>query len=259
MNIVVCIKQVPEEIKIDKSRGILVRGGIRGVINACDKHAIELAISLKEQRGGEVTLVTMGPPQAENSLAEGLAMGADRAVLLCDRDFSGGDTLATSYTMAVAIKKVGEFHLILCGKETSDSGTGHVGPQLAQHLGLPQVTGVIKVEEATKDRIRARRMLEDEIEVIEVRTPVLFTVPKGINEPRSPTFSDIMEAADKEFLRWCAEDLQIEKNRIGLLGSPTKITSVFSPEARRTCEMLSGSMEDVTTKLVNRLSDRGVI
>lgn len=258
MNIVVCIKQVPDEIRIDKRTGTLVREGIRGVINACDKHALELAVSLKEQHGGRVTLVTMGPPQAESSLVEGLAMGADRAVLLCHRDFAGADTLATSYALAVAIKKAGEFHLILCGKETSDSGTGHVGPQLAQQLGLPQITGVTKVE-VQGDKLRATRMLEDECEVIEAGLPLLVTVLKGINKPRLPTFSDIMEAADKEILRWCAEDLQIEKNRVGLLGSPTKIVNVFSPEAKRRCEMLTGSAEEVAGKLVSRLRDRSVI
>ena len=258
MRIVVCIKQVPEETIVDKQRGILRREGIRGVINPCDKNALELALSLKEKHGGTILLLTMGPPQAESSLIEGLAMGADSAILLSNRAFAGADTLATSFVLATAIRRRGDFDLILCGKETSDSGTGSVGPQLAEYLGIPQITSVAALE-LIEDKIRARRLMGDEWEVVEVIPPVLSTVMKGINAPRSPTYGDVIAAANKEILRWKASDLEIPEESIGLRGSPTKIVEVFPPQARRQCQMLRGKAGEVAQQMVTLLRDKGVI
>ena len=258
MNTIVCVKQVPEEIRINKSRGTLIRDGIKGVINPCDKNAIELAVALKEKHGGKVTLVSMGPKDVESTLTHGLAMGADEAVLMCDRTLAGADTLATALALATAIKKLGDFQLVLCGKETSDSGTQHVGPQLACFLGINQVTYVVNIV-IEGDRARARRQLKDEYETVELGLPLLATVIKGINEPRMPTYMDIYEASSKETHNWCIDDLGLKEDQIGLKGSPTKIADVFAPEARRRCKMLRGSAEDMSNTLVEDLKSKDLV
>ena len=258
MDIIVCIKQVPEEFKIDPRNGTLVRQGVGGVINACDKNALEMALELKEGQEGKITLVTMGPSQAEDSLLEGLAMGADEAVLLCDRDFTGADTLATSYTMAMAIRKVGSFDLIICGKETADSGTGQVGAQIAGCLQLTQVTYVTEIE-VRGDKLRARRMLEGEYEIVEVKLPALITVPKGINQPRLPDFAEILRASHKPIFKWSAHDIGADISRVGAKGSPTHILSVVPIQAKRRCEVLSGTPDGVAAQLASKLGERGIV
>lgn len=255
--IVVCIKQVPEEAIIDKQTGTL-RRDVRGIINPCDKHALELGISMREKHNGKVTVVTMGPPQAESSLIEGLAIGADEAVFLCDKAFAGADTLATAYALATAIRKLGEFDLIICGKDTADSGTGHVGPQIAELLKIPQMTYIAEATLIGR-KIKAKRMMGNEWEIVEAKLPTLLTVMKGINNPRSPSYSDILEASNKKIFRWHANELQVEKDKIGVAGSPTKIVNVFVPEAKRECEMLKGSPAEVARKLTKRLKDKGLM
>jgi len=258
MNIVVCVKQVPEEIRINKTKGTLMRDGIKGVINPCDKNAIETAIALKEKHGGKVTLVSMGPQDVENTMTHGLAMGADQAILICDMAFAGADTLATAFSLATAIKKLGDFQLVLCGRETMDSGTQHVGPQLAQYLGINQVTYVVNLT-FENGKIIAKRRLKEEYETVEVGLPVLVTVVKGINEPRMPTYLDIYEASKKETFKWCNADLGLKNDQIGLQGSPTKIVNVFEPVAKRQCQMLKGSIEDVSNMLVQNLKSKDLV
>ncbi|MEW6034168.1 MAG: electron transfer flavoprotein subunit beta/FixA family protein [Chloroflexota bacterium] len=258
MVIFVCIKQVPEELKVDARTGALVREGIAGVINPCDRNAIEMALLLRERHGGKVVLLTMGPAQAEDSLREGLAMGADEAALLCDRDFAGADTLATSYALAAAVRKMDSFDLIICGRETADSGTGHVGPQLAEHLRVPQVTDAVELAVEGR-KLKARRALEREYEMVEADLPVLVTVPRGINQPRLPSFGDILEASAKPLHRWCASDLAVEADRIGLRGSPTRVLNVFVPEAKRHCQRLTGKAEEVAERLAAVLRERGLV
>ena len=196
MNIVVCVKQVPEEIRINKKTGALIREGIKGIMNPCDKNALELAVTLKEKHGGKVTIVSMGPQDVESTLTHGLAMGADQAVLLCDRRFAGADSLVTSFVLSEAIKKLGDFQLVLCGRETADSGTQHVGPQIAHYLKIPQITYVIDLT-VNNGKLRAKRQIKDEYETVETGLPALVTVLKGINEPRMPTYLDIYETAKK--------------------------------------------------------------
>lgn len=258
MNIVVCVKQVPQEIRINKTKGTLIRDGIKGVINPCDKNAIELAITLKEKHGGKITLVSMGPKDVENTLTHGLAMGADQAVLVCDRVCAGADTLATAFALATVIKKLDDVQLVLCGKETTDSGTQHVGPQIAHYLGIPQVTYVVNllIEDS---KIRATRQLKDEYETVEAGLPALVTVVKGINEPRMPTYLNIYEASKKDTHKWCAEDLGLKEDEVGIQGSPTRITKVFAPEAKRECKMLRGSIEDISGSLANDLKSKGLV
>ena len=254
MNIVVCVKQAPEEIRINKKTGALIREGIKGIMNPCDKNALELALTLKEKHGGKVTLVSMGPQDVESTLTYGLAMGADRAVLLCDRRFAGADTLVTSFVLAEAIKKLGDFQLALCGRETADSGTQHVGPQVAHYLGVPQITYVIDLT-VNNGNLRAKRQLKDEYETVEAGLPALVTVLKGINEPRMPTYLDIYEASGKDTHKWCMEDLGLREELV----SPTKIINVFTPEAKRSCKMLKGSVEEVSHSLVQELRSKELV
>jgi len=254
MNIVVCVKQVPEEIRINKETGTLIREGIKGIMNPCDKNALELAVTLKEEHGGKVTLVSMGPQDVESTLTHGLAMGADQAVLLCDRGFAGADTLVTSFILTEAIKKLGAFQLVLCGRETADSGTQHVGPQVAHYLKLPQITNVVALN-IENGKLRAKRQLRDEYETVEVRLPALATVLRGINEPRMPTYLDIYEASGKDTYRWCMDDLGLTEAQT----SPTKIINVSIPETKRSCKMLKGSAEEMAHSLVQELRNKELV
>lgn len=258
MNIAVCVKQVPEEIRVNIKTGTLIREAGKGLINPCDKNAVELAVTLKELHGGKITLVSMGPRDVENILLHGLAMGADRAFLISDGAFVGSDTLATALALAKAIEKAGDFQLVLCGNETIDSGTRHVGPQIAQYLGIPQVTCVVEVD-VIDGKISAKRRLDNEYERVEAAMPCLMTVLKDINEPRIPTYLDIYEAAKKESGLWGLADLGLRADQVGILGSPTRIADVFVPEAKRQCRMLEGRMSEVADNLVEFLRNDGLL
>ncbi|MCX5714152.1 MAG: electron transfer flavoprotein subunit beta/FixA family protein, partial [Candidatus Omnitrophica bacterium] len=196
MNIVVCIKQVPEttQVRINPETNTLIREGVKSIINPFDMYAIEEAVRLKEKFGGKATVISMGPPQADAALREAISMGIDEGILVCDRAFAGSDTWATSYTLAGAIKKLGAFDLIICGKQASDGDTAQVGPGISTHLSSPQVTYVKKVEEATDKSMRLERMMEEGFEIIEAPLPLLITVVKEINEPRIPSLKGMMRA-----------------------------------------------------------------
>ncbi len=261
MNVVVCIKQVPDtsQVRIDPHTGTLIREGVPSIINPEDENAIEEAVALREKHGGKVTVITMGPPQAEEALREALAMQADEAILLSDRAFAGADTSATSYTLGQAIKKLGHYDLILCGRQALDGCTAQVGPQLAEFLGIPQVTYARKVE-VEGDTLRVERALEDGYEVVETKLPALITATKGLNIPRIPGLADITDAYGKEMIRWTSGDMDIDEDGVGLRGSPTRIRRATTPELReRETEMLEGSPDEVTEMLVQRLRDRGFV
>lgn len=258
MDIIVCIKQIPEELRINRNTFTLMREGIKGIMNPSDKNAIELAVMLKEQLGGKVTLVSMGPSDVEKTLMHGLAMGADKAVLVCEKAFAGADSLATAFTLATAIKKLGNYQLVLCGKESADGGTQQVGPQIAGFLGIKQVTYAVELV-IDGNRMRVKRKLQSEYETVELELPALVTIVKGINEPRIPTYSDIYDASQKSISTWCLEDLDLEIDQVGSAGSPTKISSVFIPEASRQCEMIKGSLEEISLHLKEILEVKGFI
>ena len=194
MHIIVCIKQVPEttEVRINPETNTLMREGVKSIINPFDMYAIEEAIRLKERFGGKISVITMGPPQADSALREAISMGADDGYLVCDRAFAGSDTWATSYTLAGAIKKLGSFDLIICGKQASDGDTAQVGPQMAEKLGIPQITYYEKLVELTDKTIRVRRNVGNGWEILEARLPVLLTVVDTANEPRSAAAKRMM-------------------------------------------------------------------
>jgi len=257
MHIVVCIKQVPNttDVKIDPVTNTLIRDGVESVINPFDAYAIEEAVRLKERFGGKVTVITMGPPQAENALKEAISLGCDEGILLSDRKFAGSDTWATSYTLSMAIKKIGSFDIIICGKQASDGDTAQVGPGLSTHLDIPQVTYVKKIEEIKDNKARVERMMEEGYDVVETPLPCLFTVVKEINSPRLPSLKGMMRAKSAKILKWTADDIKADPKSIGLDGSPTRVVKIFTPPPRKGGEMLKGDTADLAREVVELLKD----
>jgi electron transfer flavoprotein beta subunit len=259
MHFVVCIKQVPDthDVKINPETNTLMREGVESIINPFDMYAIEEALRLKDRLGGKVTALTMGPPQAESALREAVAMGVDETILVSDRAFAGSDTWATSYTLAKALEKIGDYSVILFGKQASDGDTAQVGPGVATHLDLPQITYVRKVEEIDEEKIVAERLLETGFESIESPLPCVLTVVKEINEPRLPSLRGKMAAKKATITTWGAEDIAAEPECLGLDGSPTKVVRVFSPPPREGGEILEGEPAEVVAKLAEKL--RGIV
>jgi electron transfer flavoprotein beta subunit len=237
LNIIVCIKQVPDttEVKINPETGTLIREGVPSIVNPFDTYAIEEGLRLKEKFGGKVTVISMGPPQALEALKEAVAMGADEAILLSDRAFAGSDTWATAYTLSQAIRKLGAFDIILCGKQAIDGDTGQVGPGIARQLDITQLTYVFKIQKLDPDAgtIVVERLLEEGREVVAGKLPALLTVVKDINQPRYPTFLGIRRATKMQIPVWTAADLSgVDQGKLGLKGSPTQVVRVFNPPKR---------------------------
>ncbi|MEI6863219.1 MAG: electron transfer flavoprotein subunit beta/FixA family protein [Candidatus Omnitrophota bacterium] len=257
MNIIVCIKQVPNttDVKIDPVTNTLIRDGVESVINPFDAYAIEEGVRLKERFGGKVTVVTMGPPQAENALKEAISLGCDEGILVSDRKFAGSDTWATSYTLSMAIKKIGAFDIVICGKQASDGDTAQVGPGISTHLDIPQVTYVKKIEEIKDNKARVERMMEEGYDIVETPLPCLFTVVKEINSPRLPSLKGMMRAKSAKIVKWTADDIGADPKSIGLDGSPTRVVKIFTPPPRKGGEMLKGETGDIAKEVVELLKD----
>jgi electron transfer flavoprotein beta subunit len=263
VKIVVCTKQVPDttDVKINPETGTLIREGVESITNPFDEFAIEEALLTRENHDGEVHVITMGPPQAIEVLRNAMAMGVDAAYLISDEAFAGADTLATAYTIARAIEKIGDVDLIICGKQAIDGDTAQVGPGVATRLGIPQLTYVSKVREIDPDngRIIVERMLENGKEVVECSLPALLTVVKDINDPRLPSLLGIKKAARAEIPTWRADDLAVDKGKTGLDGSPTFVMRVFTPEQRGGGEILQGEVPEVVPQLIDRLLEAKVL
>lgn len=258
MNLVVLVKQVPEttDVRIDRKTNTLIREGVSSIINPFDMYAVEQALRIRDGCGGRVTCISMGPPQAEVALRETLALGADEAILLSDKAFAGADTLATSYTLAEAILKLGEFDLVICGKQAIDGDTAQVGPGVAEHLDIPHVTYVSKVEEISNRNIRVRRMTEEGYDVILSSLPALITVVREIGEPRMPSIKGTLRARKAQVITWTAGDLEADELMLGLSGSPTQVARIFSPEIRPGGEIIEGdSAHEKARNLLARLKE----
>jgi electron transfer flavoprotein beta subunit len=255
MKIIVCIKQVPDsaQVRIDEKTGAMVREGVPAVVNPYDLYAVEEALRLREAHGGSVVALTMGPPQAEAALRDVVAMGVDEGVHLTGRGFAGADTLATSYALGRAIARIGEFHLVLCGKQAVDGDTAQVGPELAEHLGLPFLGFVRRIREVQTGRIVVERMTDEGADVVESPLPAVLSVVKEINEPRLPSLKGKMRAKSFKPAAWGPAEIGAEEARIGFAGSPTKVTRVFHPEPRRGGEMLTGDAATVAAQLAERI------
>ena len=237
MNIIVCIKQVPgvTDVKINPDTNTLIREGVSSIINPFDMYAIEEGLRIKEKFGGKVKVVSLGPPQAINALKEAVGMGADEAISLSDRAFAGSDSWATAYALALAIKKMGDFNIILCGKQAIDGDTGQVGPGIASQLGITQLTYVFKIIklEPESGTITVERLLEEGREIVETKLPVLLTVVKDINHPRGATLYHLRRAAKLRIPVWTATDLpEADLSKLGLKGSPTQVIKISSPPKR---------------------------
>jgi len=249
------------KVKTDPETGTIIREGVPSVVNPFDEFAVEEAVRVKERLEEEVkiTVITMGPPQAEEALRKCLAMGADEAVLLSDREFAGGDTLATGYVLAQGIKKIGNYDMIFCGMQATDGDTAQVGPSIAENLRIPQITYIKKLE-VEKKKVIAHREIEGGEEVIQCRMPVLMTAVKALNEPRIPKFKAINKALATEITVWNAADVECDTDRIGLSGSPTNVVKVFSPEPRAGGQKFEGlSADEAVAKIVDVLQEEKVL
>jgi len=267
LHIVVCIKQTPatSNIQIDPVTGTLKREGMVSAINPFDEYAIEEAVRLKERvAGSTVSVLTMGPPQAEESLRDAVARGADQAFHLTSRAFAGADTWATSYTLSKGIQKIikekGPVHLVICGKQTNDGDTGHVGPGIATWLGWPDVAYVKKVEAVDEQKIVVHRMMEDGVDVLEMDLPAVIAVLKEINTPRVASLKGKMNAKKVVIPQWNEEAIEADKKCIGLGGSPTIVSKSFNPPPRKGGIKLDGATPQEKAKaLVDKLQEHKLI
>ena len=262
MNIIVTVKQVPKthEVKINPKTGTLVRDGVPSMINPEDKNAVEEALRIREGHDNvEVTALSMGPPQAESALREALAMGVDRAILVTDRAFAGADTLATSYMLSVAIKKMEGYDLILCGRQATDGDTGQVGPELAEILGLPQATFAEEIR-IRGNVVTVKSNFDSVIRTVEMKTPALISVSGRINKPRFKTMNGVLRAfRDKEVVIWTEKDLTPNPMRIGINGSPTWVRKTFIPNHSRDGLVIEKQSTEIAEDILNYLLEKALL
>ncbi|MGB5932519.1 MAG: electron transfer flavoprotein subunit beta/FixA family protein [Anaerolineae bacterium] len=264
LRIVVCVKAVPDpkeasKIRIDPVTRTLPRCDVPLVINPLDKNAMEAALQLKEQLGAHITVLSMGPPPAGNIVRECLALGADEGILLCDQAFGGADAYATAYTLAKGIEKIGSYDLVFCGMASSDSGTEWVGPEIATFLEMPVVTRVKEIVECDGEWWKVKASLEDGYRLVQVKLPALFTVTRGLNTPRTLSFSGIVKARDREIIQWGIDELGVAEESMGLKGSPTIVSKMTNRESKRKVEIIAGTREEKAERLIQKLADAGVI
>jgi len=263
MEIIVLVKQVPDttEVKIDPKKGTLIREGVESIMNPDDAVAVEFAVGLKESRKDvTITAVSMGPPQAKEVLQEAMAMGADKGILLTDIAFAGADTLATSYALGQCVKHIGNYDLVIAGRQAIDGDTAQIGPQVAEFLGLPQITYVDDLEIKSK-KVIAKRRLEDGYQEISADLPALLTVIQGKQTPRYPNIGFLIDACDpkSDIEVWNAADIGAQADMIGLKGSPTLVLKTFSPKTERKCERLEGDKKEVCQQMLDKLEKKGLL
>ena len=260
MNIIVCIKQVPDttEIKLDPVKGTLIRDGVPSIMNPDDKGGLEFALRLKDKYGANVTVVSMGPPQAEAVLREAYAMGVDRAILLSDRKFGGADTLATSSTIAAALRKL-DYDLIITGRQAIDGDTAQVGPQIAEHLDLPQVA---YAEELTYDggnKYTVRKSTEDGYQMVEIEGPCLITALASGVKPRYMSVRGIWEAFDRPIEVWNFDSIDVDPATIGLNGSPTRVAKSFAKGMKAPGQLFEVEPEEAVELIISKLKEKFII
>ena len=264
LRIVVCVKAVPDpkeacKLRIDPVTRTLTRCDVPLMANPLDRNALEAALKLKEQQDGYITAISMGPPEAGNIVRECLALGADQGILLCDPAFAGADAYATAYTLAKGIQKAGSYDVIFCGMASSDSSTEWVGPEIGAFLGIPVVTAVKEIVEHGGEWWKVKASLEDGYRLVRVGPPMVLTVTRELNAPRSLSFSGIVEARKKEITRWGIEDLGVPEESVGLKGSPTTTSDMTAMESKRQVQMIGGTREEKAQRLVQKLADAGVL
>ncbi|MDD5658566.1 MAG: electron transfer flavoprotein subunit beta/FixA family protein [Actinomycetota bacterium] len=258
MEIIVCIKQVPgtSKVQVDPVTGVLIRDGIDTKMNPYDLFALETALKLRERHGGHVKVISMGPPQAVDVIKEAFMMGADDGMLVSDRKFAGADVLATSYTLSQGIKKMGDFDIIITGKQTTDGDTAQVGPEIAEYLEIPHIANVLRILKITGKDITVEMDMPNTIEIAKVKFPCLISVEKDIFQPRLPSFKKKMETKNKEVKVLCLNDME-DKNekRYGLSGSPTQVEKIFPPDENTDKEIWEGNGEELADKITEKLKE----
>ena len=256
MHVVVCIKQVPEnlDVRINPETNTMVREGVKSIINPFDTYAIEEGIRVKELHGGKVTVISMGPTQAGESLREAISMGVDEAILISDKAFAGADTLITSYTLSKAFNKLDPFDIIFCGRQAIDGDTAQVGAELAEWLCIPYVTCIRNLDFVGDNEVRVERLIENGSESLELQLPALFTVVKDINTPRLPSRRGKIRAKKYILEQWGLEQLEGEPDDFGLCASPTQVIKVFVPERRKRGEVITADPADQIDFLFEKLT-----
>lgn len=258
MDILVCVKQVPEtsKVEVDPVTGVLKRDGVDSKMNPYDLYALETALRIREKVGGTVKVISMGPPQAQEVIKEAYMMGADEGVLLSDRKFAGSDVLATAYTLSQGVRKMGNIDVILCGKQTTDGDTAQVGPEMAEYLGMPHIANVIKIE-AIKDNAMVVEMdMPNTVEVAEIQFPCLLTVEKDIFQPRLPSYKKKLATKDREINVLSLKDFEDQnEKRYGLNGSPTQVERIFPPAVNTDKEIWTGSGLELADKMTSKLKE----
>ena len=258
VHFLVCIKQVPEgtEVEIDEEKGVLKREGVESKLNVYDAYALEAAVALKERYGGTVTVLSMGPPQAMAVIHEAFTLGADDGYLLSDRKFAGADTLATSYTLSEAIRRLPAVDVIFCGMQTTDGDTAQVGPGIAELLDLPHASYVTEIDGIADNAIVVDTDMGDGIETLEISLPCLLTVTKEVNDPRLPSFRLKRATRDREIAIWDRKALAgANAAYFGLDGSPTQVERIFPPPRGREKEIWQGSPEELGQQFYEKLKE----
>lgn len=260
MKIVVCIKQVPDtsEIKIDPIKGTLIRDGVPSIMNPDDKGGLEMALQLKDKFDAHITVITMGPPQAEAILREAYAMGVDRAILLTDKKFAGADTLATSHALAGALRKL-EFDLLITGRQAIDGDTAQVGPQIAEHLDLPQVTYLQDLQFDGDKTFTMKRYLEDGYQMLEVEAPCVVTVLSSANQPRYMRVIGIVDAFNKDVEIWGKNSIDVDETKLGLKGSPTRVHKAFSRGVKPAGELFEVDADQAVEIIIKKLKEKFIL
>ncbi len=260
MNIVVCIKQVPDttEVRIDPVKGTIIREGVPSIMNPDDKGGVELALRLKDQYGAKVTVITMGPPQADAILREAFAMGVDEAIHLSDRRFAGADTLATSNALAGAIRTL-PYDIVITGRQAIDGDTAQVGPQIAEHLNIPQVSYVESLEYDGKSLLKVRKATEEGFQIVELPMPCLLTSVVPVKETRYMTVGGIVEAYNKDVNIWNADNIEVDEEKLGMKGSPTKVFKSFSKGAKAAGEQHELTPEEAVDLIIAKLQEKFII
>ena len=269
MHSVVCIKQVPDttEVRIDPETNTLMREGVPSIVNPFDLHAVEEALNIRDKYGGKITVISMGPPQAQEALKTVITLGVDEAILLSDRAFAGSDTLATSYILSQAIRKIGKtdpIDLVICGKQAIDGDTAQVGPGIATRLKIPLITYVVEIDsiDAPNNNIQVKRSVENGRTVLMTKIPVLLTVVKELNKVRYATLPNMIKGAKFKAKVWNKDDIDAKVSQMGLKGSPTAVRKIFSPPVRMAGEIIPHGLEqpDVAAfNLVEKLIQKKMI
>lgn len=255
MNIIIPIKQVPEtsNVKMNEKTGTMIREGVESIINPLDLYAIEVGIQLKEEHGGKVIVISMGPPSVEKDLREAISMGCDEGILVTGKEFKGSDTWATSFVLSKSIQNIGNYDLILTGERATDGDTGQVGPGIGSFLDIPLATYVSKIIEITDKNIIVERLIEDGYETIKMPLPALLTVVKEISYPRLPTLRGKQKAKKIEIPVWSADNMKLDKAKLGLEGSPTRVIKISHPKVTRSGMIVKPTDEVSLLKATNQL------